>query len=55
MPNNFTKATEEQFGAFFKGTSKDQVIGVRDVLMNYHQVLQEELLEKARAQATGGN
>jgi cbb3-type cytochrome oxidase cytochrome c subunit len=55
MPNNFTKATEEQFSSFFKGTSREQVIGVRDSLMNYHRIQQEELLEKTRAQAAGGN
>jgi cbb3-type cytochrome oxidase cytochrome c subunit len=55
MPNNFTKATEQQFSAFFSGTSREQVVGVRDALMNYHRIQQEELLGKTTAQATGGN
>jgi cbb3-type cytochrome oxidase cytochrome c subunit len=55
MPNNFTKATEEQFSGFFKGTSREQVTGVRDALMNYHRIQQDELLGKTTAQATGGN
>jgi hypothetical protein len=55
MPNNFTAATEEQFGSFFKGTSQEQVIAVRDALMNYHRIQQDEVLRKSSAQATGGN
>jgi cytochrome c551/c552 len=56
MPQNFSKATEEQFSSFFKGTSQEQITAVRDALMNYHQVLQTELTERSSAKpSTGGN
>jgi cytochrome c551/c552 len=54
MPNNFAKSTEEQFGEYFKGTSEEQIIGVRDAIMNYHQVQQDELAEKPKTQAPSG-
>ena len=56
MPNNFSAATEQVFDPYFRGTSYEQLVGVRDAIMNYHRIQQDELYEKnATPTSTGGN
>ncbi len=55
MPNNFS-AAKDDYQSYFRGTSAEQVLGVRDALMNYHRVQQSELVKKpSTPPATGGN
>jgi hypothetical protein len=55
MPNNFAIGPPK-YQDQFKGSSNEQIIGVRDALMNYHKVQATELVRQAQAQpSTGGN
>lgn len=55
MPNNFA-LTPQRYQEQFPGTSHEQIIGVRDALMNYQKVQASELATQAQAQpSTGGN
>jgi mono/diheme cytochrome c family protein len=55
MPQNLRHGQVE-FQEQFPGSSVQQIIGLRDTLMNYHEVQQRELVSQPTAQAsTGGN
>jgi mono/diheme cytochrome c family protein len=55
MPNNFA-LQPQRYQEQFPGTSQEQIIGVRDALMNYQKVQASELATQAQAQpSTGGN
>jgi cbb3-type cytochrome oxidase cytochrome c subunit len=55
MPKNFDPAARN-YQPVFKGTSAEQVAGVRDALVNYHSVQQAEISRSnVPPQSSGGN
>jgi cbb3-type cytochrome oxidase cytochrome c subunit len=52
MPANFTKESLKDFQQFFEGSSKDQAIAARDVLMNFPKVAN---MPENRFASGGGN
>jgi hypothetical protein len=55
MPNNFAHK-DRKYQEQFAGSSSEQVVGVRDALVNYTKILSDLAIKQQVAQpATGGN